>query len=83
MSFNPLEPYPVVEKSDIEPGDEVVYAFEASQMAKTTYYVHVIMPVIDGETEWSRAKQQQEFDFILDRNRTFHMVKKHNEDQTN
>lgn len=83
MSFNPLEPYPVVEKSDIEPGDEVAYSFEATQMEKTTYYVHTIMPTIDGETEWSRKKQQQEFDLILDRNRTFHMVRKHNENHSN
>lgn len=78
--YNPVAGLRTIHKSEIEPGDEVVWTWNGSQIIGSTYYVHAILPLIDADDEWGRKKQQTEFDFIISRDRTFYLVKKYSQD---
>ena len=76
MRYSPIAGLEQVEKTDLRPGDEIVWSWEGSQILGTTHYVHCVLPSLDGASDREMRKQKEEFDMIISRDRAFYRVPK-------
>lgn len=76
--YNPVAGLQEIAKAEIRPGDEVVWTWAGQQLNGARFYCHTILPLINGQTEREIKKQTDEFNFVIERDRTFYLVKRHN-----
>lgn len=73
MSFDPTAGLQQIDKTDLLPGDEVLWTWKGSQGLSWDFYVHAHLPKIEG-SEWAQKKAREEIDMIVDRDRTFYLI---------